>query len=60
MKMPKYRVHVIWEVGGWHEIEADSADEAEGIVGAKDYPLPENGEYIPGSDTVDYSLTEEL
>ena len=55
--MKTYKIPVSWEVYGCLEIQANSLDEA--IEMAEDSALPQNGEYIEGSFSIDHEVIPE-
>ena len=56
--MKKWIIPISWMVCGTLEIEADTLEDAYDIALDKDTPLPTNGEYIFGSDIIDYDIED--
>jgi hypothetical protein len=58
--MPLYKVPCFWQVGGYHEVQADTAEEAGDWCNAPDSLLPEQSSYVEGSFEVEYEQIIEV
>lgn len=56
--MKKWIIPVTWMMFGTLEVDADTLNDAYDIAVDSDTPLPINGEYIEGSDMIDYGIEE--
>lgn len=53
----KYKLAAFWQMSAVIEVEADSLEDAIGIVNGPEFPLPTNSDYVEGSFQIDVDST---
>ena len=57
--MKAYRIHLVWSMYGYVDVEAESEEQAIEIALGPDFPLPE-GDYLDDSVQVDNLMGIEI